>query len=186
VTLDCGKSRYEKQCLVCCDCYKICHTNCMKTVPFSDVHPTDQEMLRTAVQHLSRSLNKITNPSTCAIAVAQKGRYFGNNIFLSNDTLVCAEASALAGATAADDHKVTKLYLVIGRTDSEPHIVSPCGNCRQWLHDFARLNGQVIQVLSATRALDKVMVTDSDELLPEGFKSAGLGRMVSEKQENSI
>jgi cytidine deaminase len=150
----------------------------MKTVAFSDLPTEDQGMLREAAQYLSRSLNKVTNPSTCSIAVAEKGHYFGNNIFLSNDTLACAEASALANAVASGDRKVTKLYLVIGRTDSEPKLVSPCGNCRQWLHDFARLNGEIVKVISATDKLDEAMLTDSDELLPEGFKSAGLGRMV--------
>jgi cytidine deaminase len=86
----------------------------------------------------------------------------------------------LASAVAAGDRKIIKLYLVIGRTDSEPKLVSPCGNCRQWLHDFARLNGQTIQVITATSKLDKVMLTDSDELLPDGFKPVGLGRMIGE------
>lgn len=152
----------------------------MRTTAFIDLPAADQDILRTAVQRLKHSLNKVTNPSTCAVAVTKSGHYFGNNIFLSNDTLVCAEASALANAAAAGDRKVTKLFLVIGRTDSEPKLVSPCGNCRQWLHDFARLNGQVIEIISATSKLDEVMLTDSDELLPEGFKSAGLGRMVGE------
>jgi cytidine deaminase len=77
-------------------------------------------------------------------------------------------------------NKVSKLYLVITRSDSEPKIVSPCGNCRQWLHDFARLNNQTIEVISTTSKLDEVMLTNSEELLPEGFKSAGLGRMIGE------
>ncbi|HJQ07937.1 MAG TPA: hypothetical protein VJ836_00475 [Candidatus Saccharimonadales bacterium] len=152
----------------------------MKTVAFSKLPKEDQKLLRAAAQGLSHSLNKITNPSTSAVAAGRSGQYVGNNIFLSNDTIVCAEASALANAVAAGDRMITKLYLVIGRTDSKPKIVSPCGNCRQWLHDFARLNGQVITVLSATSKLDNVMLTDSDELLPEGFKSAGLGRMAGE------
>jgi len=151
----------------------------MKTVLFTELPAEDKKLLKEAVRRLPHSLNKITNPSTSAIAKAEHGDYFGNNIFLSNNTLVCAEASALASAAAADDRRVSKLYLVITRTNSEPKIVSPCGNCRQWLHDFARLNGQHIQVISATNKLDEVMTTDSDELLPEGFKSAGLGRMIT-------
>jgi cytidine deaminase len=152
----------------------------MKTVIFSDLPKDDQTLLCEAAKGLKHSLNKVTNPSTCAIALTGSSRYVGNNIFLSNDTLICAEAGALGSAVAAGDRIVIKLYLVIGRTDSEPKLVSPCGNCRQWLHDFARLNGRVIKVLSATSKLDKVMLTDSDELLPEGFKSAGLGRMAGE------
>lgn len=150
----------------------------MKTVAFSDLATKDQEILRRAAQSFGHSLNKVTSPSTCAIAVAENGHYSGNNIFLSSDTLVCAEASALANAVAAGDRKVTELYLVIGRTGSESKLISPCGNCRQWLHDFARLNSQAINVMTATTKMDEVMVTDSDELLPEGFKSAGLGRMM--------
>ena len=152
----------------------------MKTITFPTLPAEDQAMLHKAVQNLSRSLNKVTNPSTCAVVVTKNGHYSGNNIFLSNDTLVCAEASALSNAVAAGDYKVSKLYLVIGRTDSESKLVSPCGNCRQWLHDFARLNGQIVKVVTATSKLDEVMLTDSDELLPEGFKSAGLSRMVGE------
>ena len=157
----------------------------MKTISFADLPSEDKKLLQEAVSRLARSLNKITNPSTSAIAKTEKGHYFGNNIFLSNDTLVCAEANALASAVAAGDHKVFKLYLAITRTDSEPKVVSPCGNCRQWLHDFARLNGRVIEVLCTTSKLDAVMLTDSGELLPEGFKSAGLGRMAGEDEDGA-
>lgn len=150
----------------------------MRTISFTDLLAADRELLQKAVERLENSLNKVTNPSTSAIAKSEYGLYFGNNIFLSNDTLVCAEANALASAAAAGDQKVNKLYLVITRTDFEPKIVSPCGNCRQWLHDFARLNKQTIEVVCATSKLDTVMLTDSKELLPEGFMSAGLGRMV--------
>ncbi|HJP80960.1 MAG TPA: hypothetical protein VJ841_01015 [Candidatus Saccharimonadales bacterium] len=152
----------------------------MKTVLFADLSTADRELLQEATRRLKNSLNKITNPSTCAIAKTEGGHYFGNNIFLSNNTLVCAEASALASAIAAGDRNVKKVYLVITRADSEPKVVSPCGNCRQWLHDFARLNDHPIEVFSATSRLDEVMVTSSEELLPEGFKSAGLGRMIGE------
>jgi cytidine deaminase len=152
----------------------------MKTISFTDLPATDRKLLQEAVKRLGNSLNKITNPSTSAVARAEHDYYFGNNIFLSNDTLVCAEASALANAATAGDRKINKLYLVITRTDSEPKIVSPCGNCRQWLHDFARLNNQTIEVVCATSKLDNVMLTNSEELLPEGFKSAGLGRMIEE------
>ena len=151
----------------------------MRTISFTDLPATDRKLLQEAVKRLGNSLNKITNPSTSAIAKTEHGYYFGNNIFLSNDTLVCAEANALASA-AAGDRKINRLYLVITRTDSEPKIVSPCGNCRQWLHDFARLNNQTIEVVCAISKLDNVMLTNSGELLPGGFKSAGLGRMIEE------
>jgi len=151
----------------------------MKTIAFTDLPKADQDLLREAVAKIPHSLNKVSNPSTSAIAQTAKAHYPGTNIFLSNVTLVCAEANALGNAAAAGDRHVTKVAIIISRTDSEPKIVSPCGSCRQWLHDFAMLNGQVIEIISATSKLDEVMITNSEELLPSGFKSAGLGRMVA-------
>ena len=153
----------------------------MKTIQFTDLSTENKNLLEEAVGRLSHSLNKVTNPSTSVVAKGNNGYYFGNNIFLSNNTLICAEASALANAAAAGDHKISKLFLVISRTNATPKIVSPCGNCRQWLHDFSRLNDdRAIEVFCATNELDQVIVTGSEELLPSGFKSAGLGRMVNE------
>jgi cytidine deaminase len=153
----------------------------MKTILFDQLDLEDQTLLQKACERLTYSLNKVTNPSTSVVVKAGNDNYFGNNIFLSNNTLICAEANALASAAAAGDIKISKLFLVIARTNAEPRIVSPCGNCRQWLHDFSRLNsGQAIEVFCATNELDDVIITSSEELLPSGFKSAGLGRMISE------
>lgn len=149
----------------------------MQTIAYNDLGEEDQSLLQEAVARLPRSLNKVSNPQTSAIAVTKNGRHYGNNIFLSNCTLFCAEAIATASSVAAHDTIITKLYLAVGRADKKPNIISPCGNCRQILHDFSHLNGNTIEVFSTTSDLEEVMVTDSDELLPEGFKSASLGKM---------
>ena len=152
----------------------------MKTIAFSTLPADDQKQLQTAVERIPRSLNKKSNPQTSVVLKTQKGQYFGNNIFLSNCTLSCAEANALGAAVAAGDTKVEKLYLAVGRPDSKtPNIISPCGNCRQMLHDFSLLNNKPIAVYCTTNQLEEVLVTNSDELLPEGFKSASLGMMTS-------
>jgi cytidine deaminase len=153
----------------------------MKIKTFSSLSPDDQVFLREAAKRLPHSLNKVSNPQTSAIAVSQNGRYYGNNIFLSNCSLFCAEAMALAASVAANDSNVTKLYFASGRADTKtPKLISPCGNCRQILHDFSRLNNNDIEVFLTTSTLDEVMITTSAELLPEGFKSASLGKMAGE------
>ena len=134
----------------------------MKTIPFTDLDEESRELLKEAAARLSRSMNKVTNPSTSVVVKGEKGYYFGNNIFLSNCTLACAEASALASAVSAADVRISQLFLVISRTNAVPKIVSPCGNCRQWLHDFSRLNdNKSIEVYCATNGLNDVIVTDS-------------------------
>jgi cytidine deaminase len=153
----------------------------MQTFAFTELPEKDQKILRETVERLPRALNKVSNPRTSVIATTKNGKHFGNNIFLSNCTLFCAEANAIGAAVAAGDPNVEKIYLSIGRLDAKaPKIVSPCGNCRQILHDFSRLSGKAITVYSTTNKLEEVMVTDSDELLPDGFKSASLGKMADE------
>lgn len=155
----------------------------MQVVSFSGVSKEHQSLLKEATERTSRALNKKSNPRTSVIATTQNGKHYGNNIFLSNCTLLCAEASALGAAVAANDIKITALYLSVSRTDTEaPSLISPCGNCRQMLHDFARLNNASIPVFSTTSSLTEVMITNSDELLPEGFKSASLGALATESK----
>ena len=94
---------------------------------------------------------------------------------------MCGEAAAIAAAVAANDTYIEKLYFAVGRDDTkEPKLISPCGNCRQILHDISHLNGNVIEIFSTTNALEEVMLTDSAELLPEGFRSASLGKMAEQ------
>ena len=153
----------------------------MQTIAFSTLSSDDQEQLRAAVERIPRALNKKSNPQTSVVLTTSNGRHFGNNIFLSNCTLSCGEANALGAAVAAGDTKIEKLYLAVGRPDtSAPNIISPCGNCRQMLHDFSLISGKAITVYCTTNQLQEVLVTDSDELLPEGFKSASLGTMASD------
>jgi cytidine deaminase len=154
----------------------------MQIKSFTELSSEDRALLQDAVSRLPHSLNKVSNPQTSAIALTENGHYYGNNIFLSNCTLFCAEAAAFMASVTANDRKVTKLYLAVGREDKAPEIISPCGNCRQILHDFSSLNGSIIEVFSTTSELKEVMVTNSVELLPEGFKSASLGKMAQNSQ----
>lgn len=149
----------------------------MRTIAYSDLGKDDQLLLQEAVARLPHSLNKVSNPQTSAIVLTKKGRHYGSNVFLSNCTLFCAEAVAVTASVTAGDTAIERLYLAVGRADKKPIIISPCGNCRQILHDFSHLNGNTIRIFSTTSDLEEVMITDSDELLPEGFKSASLGKM---------
>ena len=153
----------------------------MKVIAFTDMAADDQAQLRRAVEQTRFSLNKNSNPQVASILQTESGAtYVGNNIFLSNCTLVCSEASALSAAVAAGDLAMRRVYMAVRRKDgSESSLISPCGNCRQMLHDFAVLANHSIVVMSTTNLMQDVLMTDSDELLPEGFKSVSLGKLSS-------
>jgi cytidine deaminase len=153
----------------------------MKVLPFQDIDPEHQALLTEAAQRTAHALNKVSNPKTSVIVTTKDGRYYGNNLFLSNCSLMCGEAAAIAATVAANDTYIEKLYFAVGRDDTKaPKIISPCGNCRQMLHDISHLNGNVIEIYSTTSTLEEVMLTDSAELLPEGFRSASLGKMAEQ------
>ena len=153
----------------------------MKVLPFQDIDPEHQALLTEAAQRTAHALNKVSNPKTSVIVTTKDGRYYGNNLFLSNCSLMCGEAAAIAAAVAANDTYIEKLYFAVGRDDTKaPKIISPCGNCRQMLHDISHLNGNVIEIYSTTNILEEVILTDSAELLPEGFRSASLGKMAEQ------
>lgn len=131
------------------------------------------DLLREAASRLDRSLNKVSNPKTSAIAVGEKGKYYGNNIFLSNCTMSCAEQNAVASAVSAGDTRIQSVYLVASRDDKPSEVLTPCGNCRQILYDFSRL-GEDIQVVCSN--MKETLTTSAIELLPLGFNSNSLTR----------
>ncbi|HEX6416458.1 MAG TPA: hypothetical protein VFZ62_02935, partial [Candidatus Saccharimonadales bacterium] len=114
----------------------------MKVLPFKDIDSEHQTLLTEAAQRTAHALNKVSNPKTSVILVTKNGKHYGNNLFLSNCSLMCGEAAAIAAAVAANDTYIEKLYFAVGRDDTKtPKLISPCGNCRQMLHDISHLNG---------------------------------------------
>lgn len=142
----------------------------MITISVDRIAREDRERLTEAVELLDSALNRVSNPRVAAILLTPTRRYVGVNVFLSNCTTICAEASALAACTANGDPFPVAIYIAADRQDgSESQILTPCGNCRQMLRDYAALVGSPVRVFATTRAMNSVQVTDSEELLPAPF-----------------
>lgn len=150
----------------------------MKTIPYTEIDENDQKLLSITSKRTSRSLNKVTNPQVAATVVTSSGLYYGNNVFLSNCTLYCAEVAAILAAVAAGDIDIRKIYIAIRRADgSKPGLVTPCGNCRQVIVDFSIKNNRNIVLMSTNDELKEVLVTDSDELIPGAYVSVSLSKL---------
>jgi len=78
---------------------------------------------------------------------------------------VCAERTALLSAYAAGEREITAIAVVA----DTPRPVSPCGTCRQVLHELAPRCAVVLANLRG----DILLVTPQ-ELLPGGFTSEDL------------
>jgi cytidine deaminase len=78
----------------------------------------------------------------------------------------CAEASAISAMIMAGERRITEV-LVIG---AGPALVSPCGGCRQRLHEFA--NDTTLVHMCETDGVHRTVTLG--ELLPLSFGSANL------------
>jgi cytidine deaminase len=115
---------------------------------------TDRELYELAVAAATRAYAPYSKYFVGAALLARDGRVFeGVNVENAAYPLgVCAEKTALASAVAAG--------LKPGDFEAIGITASPCGGCRQWLHEF-RLD-------RVTYLHDGEVVTrTADELLPD-------------------
>ena len=121
------------------------------------IEPSDRELYDAAVEVASRAYAPYSRFLVGAAVRARDGLVFlGVNVENAAYPLgICAEKSALAaavtaGCTAGD-------FEAIGIT------ASPCGGCRQWLHELG------LERVVYARAGGEVVVAAPSELLPDTF-----------------
>jgi cytidine deaminase len=78
---------------------------------------------------------------------------------------ICAERSAWVGAYAAGEREIVAIAVVA----DTPDPVSPCGTCRQVIHELARSASVALANMRGDVAL-----TTPGELLPGGFTANDL------------
>jgi cytidine deaminase len=94
---------------------------------------------------------------------------------------LCAETVALATANAQGDLRRVVEVAVIGGALSADGIISgcdpvtPCGRCRQMIHEAASLAGRDLPVHCASADGGAVITHKLSDLLPHAFGPADLG-----------
>lgn len=118
----------------------------------------DRELYRQAVAAAEQAYAPYSNFRVGAAALARDGRVFlGVNVENAAYPLgVCAEKSALTRAVTDG----------CGPGDLEAIAInaSPCGGCRQWLHEFG------LDRVTFPRANGDVVTYTPAELLPDTFE----------------
>lgn len=83
---------------------------------------------------------------------------------------ICAERMAVGRANALGARAFEAVAVAAhGEVLSADQLVSPCGGCRQVLHELATATGSATRVLMTTPGTDRVVVATMDELLPIPF-----------------
>ncbi len=103
-----------------------------------------------------------------ACVLYENGDYFlGCNVEnVSYGLSLCAERNALGTAiTAGEKCNIRSITIV----SLENKLCMPCGACRQWIYEFARLNKQNIDIILEGEDGQAVVYT-IDDLLPNAFE----------------
>jgi cytidine deaminase len=88
---------------------------------------------------------------------------------------ICAERSALAGASSAHPGDIPVVLAITAITDSGlcDDVVSPCGNCRQVINEEESRNGRNIRIILGGK--NKISIIEKGgDLLPLGFNKDSL------------
>jgi cytidine deaminase len=119
---------------------------------------TDAELLKRAEATAERAYAPYSNFLVGAVVLARDGRVFeGVNVENAAYPLgVCAEKTALGKAVSEG--------LRPGEIEVVAVTASPCGGCRQWLHEFG------VERVVYRRANGDMAVATPDELLPDTFE----------------
>jgi cytidine deaminase len=124
--------------------------------------PSDTELLATADAVAARAYAPYSSFHVGCVVLTRDGRVIeGVNVENAAYPLgVCAERTAFSRAIAEGYRPGDFLSVAI--------TASPCGGCRQWLHEMGV--GRVV-----FRNGGRVVTMTTDELLPESFDSSNLG-----------
>ena len=128
----------------------------------TDVVISDAELLARADAAAERAYAPYSRFHVGCAVLTRDGRVVGGvNVENAAYPLgVCAERTALARAVAEGYQPGDFVVAAV--------TASPCGGCRQWLHEMG-----VERVVFRNRG--RVVTMTTDELLPESFDSTNLG-----------
>jgi cytidine deaminase len=97
----------------------------------------DQALLDAAIQALERVYAPERHTVGCALRTVSGKIYVGVNIKACGYG-PCAETIAIGNAFTTGDHQLSAIVAVKRSDDGKAYkIVSPCGNCRQLIVDYA-------------------------------------------------
>ncbi len=131
----------------------------------SDIDTLNDELLSKAQVASENAYSPYSRIKVGAVVVGRDGQlYSGCNMENASYGLTqCAERNALAAAIAAGEQRGSMKTLLV--YSSEFETLSPCGACRQVIHEILADDAQII----SCSARDEPKSWTVEELLPDPF-----------------
>lgn len=146
----------------------------VETLSFADLPPDDRALVEAARDATGTAYAPYSGVHVGAALRTPDGDVItGSNVEnAAYGSTLCAERMAVGRANALGHRAFTAVAVAArGAGLREDQTVSPCGACRQVLHEMAHATGTPTRVLMTTPATDDVTVATLGELLPLAFDS---------------
>ncbi len=143
----------------------------MERTTYGQLSAEDRALLEAARDVMETAYAPYSGVHVGAALQTSDGVVTGSNVENgAYGSTLCAERMAVGRANALGRRAYTTVAIA-ARGDALPgdQPVTPCGACRQVLHEMARASGTRTRVLMDTPATDEVLVAGLDELLPAPF-----------------
>lgn len=147
----------------------------METTRYDRLNDADRRLVDAARAALETAYAPYSGVRVGAALATEAGPITASNV--ENGAYghtICAERMAVGRANAQGHRSFPAVAVVADgeRLDGDRPI-TPCGSCRQVLHEMARVTDTETRILMATPGSDAVTVATLDELLPLPFDPLG-------------
>jgi cytidine deaminase len=144
----------------------------MERLTYDDLDPADRELVDAARAACATSYAPYSGVRVGAALRSADGRVItGSNVEnAAYGSTICAERNAVGRANAEGTREFPSMAVAAtGGALPPDQVVTPCGSCRQVLHEMAAITGARTRVLMTTPGTDRVTIATLDELLPLPF-----------------
>jgi len=131
---------------------------------FDQLNKDDQALIEAAIKVLKANYHPIRHQVGAALRTASGKIYSCVNVY-SIGYAVHAEAAALGAAISAGEREFVSI-VAVKKIDEDYPVVSPCGNCRQLIVDYAN---QAIVIFNFKGQAVKAKASD---LLPGAYENS--------------
>jgi cytidine deaminase len=148
----------------------------METLGYQQLDEADRRLIDAAREATATAYAPYSGVAVgAALRTGAHGIVTGANVEnASYGATVCAERVAIGRAHALGGPAFDAIAITAtGRILRPDQVVSPCGICRQVLHEVATATGSRPRILMTTPETDRVTVATLPELLPLPFHALG-------------
>ena len=144
----------------------------MQRLTYEDLDPADRELVDAARSACATAYAPYSGVHVgAALRTGDGGVVTGSNVEnAAYGSTICAERMAVGRANAEGERAFPAVAVAArGESLAPEQLITPCGSCRQVLHEMAAATGTRTRVLMTTPGTDLVAIGTLDDLLPLPF-----------------